>query len=126
MNSPEPSTKIDLPGILSVTFYDQSKVYFGDYYHVKLEVNCEIQVPLMLVSAENRDGGLADAVIYRRILEKMAVPSAAVEDTRRALIAEFRSNSLPYLSSPAFAANLLARSSVQHTAVKIRYTECDR
>lgn len=114
MVSSIPYTEIVLPDRSAVTVYDHSRVYFGDYYHVRLEVRCEF-APL-------DPSGQGEAVVYQRFLERMAVPSAAVEDTRQALLEEFKQNALPYLSTPDFSAKCVAKSSAGQSLVKKRYT----
>lgn len=108
MISSAPYTEISLPGNGQVCVYDHSRIYFGDYYHVRLEVRCEF-------------AGQTEAVIYNRFLEKMAVPSAAVEEVKLALVAEFRRNSLPYLVNPDFQAKYAARTAVGQAVAKKRY-----
>lgn len=61
-------------------------------------------------------------VIYNRLLERMAVPSAAVEEVRQELLAEFKKNSLHYLAAGDFPAKLAARRDGQQKDVRKRYT----
>jgi len=118
LQSIEPYAVISLPGSCSVSIYDRSKVYFGDYFRVSLEVRCEIPLPVKPGPSEGDE-----VAVYSRLLEKMAVPSADVENVRQALLAEFRHNSLPYLVTPDFPAKLFARTASQQTVVKKRYAE---
>jgi len=34
---------LKLPNGLTVTIYDHTKVYFGDYYHVRLNIVCSFE-----------------------------------------------------------------------------------
>ncbi len=98
--------EISLGNGLVVRFYDNTVRYYGDYYCVKLETVCD--VPLLpdyfeneRLHAEAREvvGG---EVTYRRITEKMGVPSTEIERVLAHLIAQFESNSLPYFSAEKF------------------------
>jgi hypothetical protein len=117
----KPYAEISLSGNHCVRIYDHSSVYFGDYFRVRLEVRCEIQLPVKPENSGNGNCQPPEVAVYSRFLERMAVPSAEVEDVRLALIAEFRRNSLPYLVAPDFPEKLIARSLLQQTAVKKRY-----
>ncbi len=121
MTSPELYAEIDLPGIHTVRIYDHSRVYFGDYYRVRLEVVCEIPLPLDSADPAAEAGDPPHVAVYSRFLERMAVPSAAVADIRLALVAEFRQNSLQYLTAAAFPAKLVARTAARQTVIKKRY-----
>lgn len=114
MISSTPYTEIALPDNRTVKVYDHSHVYFGDYYHVRLEIRCEF-APL-------DQSGQGEAVVYQRFLERMAVPSAAVEDVRLALLEEFKQNALPYLATSDFPAKFIAKSTTVQPMVKKRYT----
>jgi len=71
--------------------------------------------------------GLADEeaplvpAVYTRMLEKMAVPSASVEEVKAALIEEFRKNTLPYMSSPDFPLKMLSRNVPGKSSVRREY-----
>lgn len=93
-----------------LTVYDLTKVYFGDYYHVKLEVQGTI-------TSQNSE----KTAIYRRILGKMAVPSTKVDTTIQLLLSDFGSSSLPYLNSPDFAEKFIAASTSSKAPVTQRY-----
>ena len=97
----------------TVRFYDRSTVYFGDYHHVRLEARCDLEPPEnhetsaeSLLSAET----LLKPAVYIRVLERMAVPSASVEEVRIALIEDFRKHSLPYLSNPDFSLKMICKN----------------
>lgn len=121
MHTSRPYAEFNLCGTHSVRIYDHSRVYFGDYFRVSLEVRCEIPMPMKPENSVGENCKPPDVALYSRFLERMAVPSAEVEDVRLALIAEFRRNSLPYLAIPDFPAKLIARYRAQQTGVKQRY-----
>jgi len=123
LHSIEPYAVISLSGNYSVSIYDRSRVYFGDYFRVSLEVRCEIPLPLKPEISGGGECQAPDVAVYSRLLERMAVPSADVENVRQALLAEFSCNSLPYLAASDFPAKFAARTVSQQTVVKKRYAE---
>lgn len=103
-------SKLALSSGSILTVYDLTKVYFGDYYHVKLEITGDITSP----STDRK-------AVYRRTLEKMAVSSEMVETAIQSLLSEFELNSLPYLNSPDFADKFIATCSTRKTGVSKLY-----
>lgn len=99
-------SKIELSSDNILTVYDQTRVYFGDYYHVKLVIKGDITSP-----------DSAKTAAYHRILEKMAVPSANVDTAINSLLSEFVGSSLPYLNSPDFVEKFIASSTSRKTTV---------
>lgn len=98
---------IMLDSALCITLLDQTRHYFGGYYHVKVLAYCD--VPLEL-SYFNNDTELNDAiekmgtsVRFERILEKMAVPESAIDSVRNQLTQAFHETTKAYLSVPDFA-----------------------
>lgn len=94
------------PG-LSLELLDQTRHYFGGYYHVKVCARCDI--PLKRDYFED-DAEFSRAVAnmgmsvrFERILEKMAVPESEVESVRSRLIHSFHETTGTYLSNPDFA-----------------------
>lgn len=106
MQSDRDITKIKLSSGNILTVYDQTKVYFGDYYHVKLSIKGDISSP-----------DAAKTAVYHRILEKMAVPSANVDTAIKTLLAEFAGSSLQYLNSPDFVEKFIAASTSRKATV---------
>lgn len=103
---------IPLPTGLTVSFYDQTRRYFGDYYLVKLEIVCKVPV---LAGYFTEQGEYDEArsllgaeVVYHRCVEQMGVPSTEIERVLNRLMAEFEKNSLPYFAAPAFPGKLLS------------------
>ncbi|MFZ4856412.1 MAG: hypothetical protein ACOYL3_08455 [Desulfuromonadaceae bacterium] len=98
---------IPLGAALTVTLIDQTRHYFGGYYHVKLLACCDI--PLEQSYFESAEeycaavGKLGTAVRFERVLEKMAVPEAEIATVRTRLTDAFHETSVTYLSSPGFA-----------------------
>jgi hypothetical protein len=120
LHTTKPYAEINLSGNHSLRIYDHSGVYFGDYFRVSLEVRCEIHLPLKPEQSGNDACQTPCVAVYSRFLERMAVPSADVEDVRLALIAEFKRNSLPYLAAPDFPTKFIARTLLQQPGMKKR------
>jgi hypothetical protein len=82
---------------------------------------CEIPVPgqadLKGNVSEDQSANTSPVAVYRRVLEKMGVPSAEVENVKEQLIADFEHTSLPYLQSSSFPEKLAA---LTKSPVKIR------
>jgi hypothetical protein len=106
-----------------VRFFDHSSIYFGDYHHVRLEARCEFEFPACRKAIPDSlaEEAPLNPAVYTRTLEKMAVPSASVEDVKRTLIEDFRKNTLPYLSSPDFPLKMISRNVPCRNSVKKKY-----
>jgi len=124
LNSSASYYELIISGNSIVRFFDHSSIYFGDYHHVRLVARCEFElpgcqkvVPGGLVSEETR----LNPAVYTRTLERMAVPSADVEDAKRVLIEDFRKNTLPYLSSPDFPSKMAFQNVPDKNIVHRKY-----
>jgi len=112
LNSSASYSEVIISGNTIVRFFDHSSIYFGDYHHVRLQARCEFELP---DCQETRPDALSSAetsqppAVYTRTLERMAVPSASVEDVKGALIEDFIKNTVPYLSSPDFPVKMTSR-----------------
>ncbi len=100
-----------LPNGLTVSYYDQSRCYFGDYYLVKLEIVCDVPVVQEYFTEED-DFREAKALLgeksrYHRNVEQMGVPSTEIERVRNRLVADFEEHSLPYFAAPEFPRKLV-------------------
>ncbi len=98
--------KIPLANGLIIFIYDHTFRYYGDFYHVKLEIACEVSLRQEYFENENEfaqaKGILGDSASYRRFVEQMGVPSTGIERVQEIQINNFVSHSLPYFSSPDF------------------------
>ncbi len=92
---------------LKVRLMDHSRNYYGDFWHVLLDVRCEIEVAQVaavdLLKDVDTSSLAGKTLVYRRTLEKMGVPSEEVDAVREHLAANFARHSLPYLATPGFA-----------------------
>lgn len=104
--------QINMANGLELLIHDHTRRYFGDYCHVKLEIRCSVAlsetVDTAQVDTEEVRKLLGDAVVYRRFLEKMGVPTGEVEIVQKQLVADFFANSLAYIESTAFPKKLVA------------------
>ena len=102
---------IDLPNGMKLLVHDHSRRYFGDYFHVRLEVRCAVSVTALAgelpVDLDMAQKLLGDEVIYSKMLERMGVPSGEVASVQAALLADYCSHSLQYLGSSEFPARLV-------------------
>jgi len=97
-----------------------TRVYFGDYHRVRLEIICR---PTNLTKL-NRVLDSADPVPeFKRVVEKMGVPSTEVAMVRESLVRDFLNNSLKYLSAPDFPAKLVESAARKPKVVKHFYLE---
>lgn len=91
---------------LEVRLYDRTRNYYGDFYHVLLDVVCEIEIARLKAETELSADLLSvlggGKFSYRRTLDKMGVPSGDVEAVRTHLMENFVRHSLPYFSTPLF------------------------
>jgi hypothetical protein len=105
--------KSKLNNNIEICFYDLTKNYYGDYFFVRVEACCKI--PLtdeclgdLQISPDIRRL-LGDEVVYARIMEKMGIQSAQVDEERNKLISDFESNSMPYIASERFPAHFISK-----------------
>ncbi|MDD2308966.1 MAG: hypothetical protein PHH91_05225 [Desulfuromonadaceae bacterium] len=98
---------ITLDSALHIMLLDQTRHYFGGYFHVKVLACCDI--PLQQSYFENDAeyrcavAKMGTSVRFERILEKMAVPESGIESVRSLLIQAFHETAKVYLSTADFA-----------------------
>ncbi len=97
---------ISLKSGLCITLSDETRHYFGGYYHVRILARCN--VPIVKDHFDNESefldarNKLGDSVRFERLLEKMAVPESDVVAVRDQLLEAFNNTTVDYLSSPDF------------------------
>ena len=94
--------QMSLDNGLEIIIRDLTRVYFGDYHLVRLEIICRSSSG----GVETITSSAAAPVEFRRIVERMGVPSAEIETVRDVLIQDFLNNSLAYLNAADFPAKL--------------------
>lgn len=98
---------ITLDSALHITLEDQTRHYFGGYFHVKVLAWCDI--PLQQGYFENdveyncAVAKMGTFARFERILEKMAVPESEIESVRSQLLQAFHETAKVYLSNADFA-----------------------
>ncbi len=108
---PEKIHQITLPNELVIDFFDCTSRYFGDIHRVKLEIICK--VPILRRHCENDEAWrearslLGKEVDYRRVEERMGVPSSEITRVLDLLMSNFREHSYPYFSSIQFPRKLI-------------------
>ena len=109
---------ITLDSSLCITLLDQTRHYFGGYFHVKVLAYCDI--PLKQSYFEN-NAEFSDAtrkmgtsVRFERVLEKMAVPESGIESVRSQLTQDFHETTKAYLSVPDFAPRFVRSEYQKH------------
>lgn len=102
---------IPLANGLTVSIFDHTHRYYGDFYRVRLEFSCK--APLREAyfaewhSFEEARRLLGEVVTYRRIVEQMGVPSTEIERVREKLVQNFIDHSLPYFTADDFPEKLV-------------------
>ena len=98
---------ITLDSALCITLLDQTRHYFGGYFHVKVLAYCDIPLKQGYFNdgAEFSDAvsKMGASVRFERVLEKMAVPESGIESVRSRLTQAFHETTKAYLSVPDFA-----------------------
>ena len=92
---------------LSIILLDQTRHYFGGYFHVKVLVYCDISLEQRYFESDVEYGSvvkkMGTTVRFERVLDKMAVPESDIESVRSQLIQAFHETTKAYLSAPDFA-----------------------
>ena len=98
---------IDINRFIFITLCDETRHYFGGYYHVKVLAFCDIPIAECFFDnkAEFMDAvsRMGESVRFERILEKMAVPENEKLHVRSQLVDSFNETTLAYLSATDFA-----------------------
>ena len=112
---------ITLDSSLCITLLDQTRHYFGGYFHVKVLAYCDISLKKSYFEndAEFNDavGKMGASIRFERVLEKMAVPESGIESVRSQLTQDFHETTRAYLSVPDFVP-LFVRSEYQKRVKK--------
>ena len=109
---------ITLDSSLCITLLDQTRHYFGGYFHVKVLAYCDI--PLKQSYFENNaefndaTGKMGTSVRFERVLEKMAVPESGIESVRSQLKQDFHETTGAYLSVPDFVPRFVRSEYQKH------------
>lgn len=106
MNSEQTIREYDLGHGITAKLRDETRHYFGGYYHVRIEVSAHIPLSASPFSGPEEYQAarrlLGEQICFHRVLEKMAVPETDIAAARQSLLEAFDANVLPYLSRPDF------------------------
>jgi hypothetical protein len=104
---------------IELSFSDHSNRYFGDYHRVRVEVL--IRVPLPVGHDEPVSAVNSGPILIKKYLERMGVPGAEVDATRKQLAEEYWRHAGPYLAK-ADCPGKLARNEASRLARSRRRT----
>lgn len=114
---------LELPNGLIFRFLDRTTHYYGGFFHVKVEVRCELPIrPEYFASAEQHDeavAALGQTVMYTKLLERMGVAEPDIPAVSEQLMEQFIESSHAYLSSPTFPIGVV-RTEMEKTKNKGR------
>jgi hypothetical protein len=100
-----------LGGGVQATVRDQTRHYYGGYYHVRILVSADVPViaSAFADASEYQDAvqRLGTIVSFSRTLEKMAVPDSEIDVVRQHLLASFDTHMLPYLLRADFPSSFV-------------------
>lgn len=103
--------EITLANGLAVAFLDHTRLYYGDYYVVRLEIRCEVPLRADYFGSsalfEEAKALLGDSVTSRRFVERVGVPSTEIDRVRGRLMENFERHSLGYFQSADFPGKLV-------------------
>lgn len=106
-----PITTFTLASGFSIALDDETRHYFGGYYHVKIVAHCTVPLDVRYFDDDpqylDARARLGEAVRFERVLEKMAVPEEDIDSVRNQLIDAFKNTALGYLSAPDFDRRLV-------------------
>lgn len=106
LNNSNIITTIELESGLCITLSDETRHYFGGYYHVKVLAHCNVALDRLFFEDEAQYldalDKLGQSVVFERVLEKMAVPEQDIALIRNQLVDSFKNTSVGYLSAPGF------------------------
>lgn len=117
-------SELPLPNGLTVSFFDLTRRYFGDFYLVKMEIQCKVPVlPGYFVDRSDFDEAkmlLGDQVVYERTEKQMGVPSTEIERVLQRLITNFMEHSLSYFAAARFPEKLVLAELHKSTNKRVR------
>ena len=116
---------IELQSGLCLTLSDESRHYFGGYYHVRITARCDVAIVSDYFESDpefcSAQALLGPVVSFVRILEKMAVPESDVSAVQCQLIDAFNSTARRYLESSGFARGFVRSEYRKCTAKALNY-----
>ena len=112
---------------LSITLLNQTRHYFGGYFHVRVCAFCDIPLKRSCFDTDADFNEavkiLGESVRFERILEKMAVPESEVSSVLSHLTRTFKDTSGVYLSVADFSSRFVL--SEYRKRAKKSFRTCD-
>lgn len=105
MHSTDHYKQLTLENGIEIIANDLSRVYFGDYCLVRLEIICSFRATLPSMTMSEQVDITPE---YRRVIEKMGVPSAELDAAKESIFSDFLKNASDYLGAPDFPVRLAA------------------
>ena len=106
MNPDASISSYDLAEGLRAVVRDETRHYYGGYFHVCLRVEADVVLVASWFESpslfKDACGLLGSTIRFSRVLEKMAVPINEVDGVKQALLKSFETNLIPYLVRPDF------------------------
>ncbi len=103
--------EIPLDNGLTIRFFNHTRLYYGDFYLVRLEIVCvaPLHIEYFSDAASFNDARqmLGDTAVYRKFVEQQGVPSTEIDRVQDRLIANFVAHSLPYFAGAGFPGKLV-------------------
>lgn len=119
--------QVELENGLTLTFFDRSNRYFGDYNRVLVEAEISCRVDQALAADDPlRLRALTvfgETVMIKRPMERMGVASADVEATRNQMVDDFLASAADYLARDDYPAKLVRTELANQRKVRRLYPE---
>lgn len=117
-----PDKIVLLPNALQLVLHDESRRYFGDYFKVRIVATVAIPLESSGCPAdpdrENVRQILPSGARYRKVIEKMGVPSTEVAAVRDGIIDDFLRHAGGYLGSADFPRQFIHSELVKSRIIK--------
>lgn len=119
---------LELETGIRIMLCDETRHYFGGYYHVKVLAHCDVSLDKSYFESDaqylDAIGKLGKSVRFERVMEKMAVPEQDIDSVRNQLVSAFKQTALSYLSAPDFECRLVRseyRNCISKSVKKFSY-----
>jgi hypothetical protein len=112
----------ELENGLKLEFYDQTNRYFGDYHRVCVETRISLLISVR--GGQDKDLWLKARSTFgshftmTKMLERMAVPGAEVDDVRNQLVDDFLGHAATYMNHAEYVTRLITAELVKASRVR--------
>jgi len=107
----EPFKTVCLDNGLTISFYDLSNRYYGDFHRACIQLIVEVPLSRITVPGDllDHEASFPEILHWEKKLERMGVKSADLDRVCQSLGDDFVRTVVPYLSRPDFPEQLLRR-----------------